>query len=318
MKLPTGGFQPDQDWGFGTEHNSVLQPGSGSLSPVLGGFYSQKLGNVNLSGNLIYRLSGGENVHGYKFGDEFQYTAGIAYRPLKGVRLSMQLNGIHTGYDYDGGAKVDNTGGRWIYLTPSLTIGHGEISYQTTVQKPLYRYVNNSQLTSDYVFTFRAWYTFGGNKRKAVPSLSPRHDTVTSDTPDIATISLGEAVALEKHLVPGKITLFEFYSDICSSCEALEPMLRELVKSSPDVALRKISSGSGQSAVVQQYKITATPEIRVFDQGGKFVETVVASEIQPIQAAIAKIHHKKRVPHAAELFKQIPRGLTRSAKSSDN
>jgi thiol-disulfide isomerase/thioredoxin len=160
--------------------------------------------------------------------------------------------------------------------------------------------VNNPQLTSDYVFTLSAWYAFGNSPASGKPLATRPQDIATSDKPDIATISLGEAIKLEDFLVPNKVTLFEFYSDTCLSCEALEPMLRDLVKSSSDVALRKVNIGTGNSPVVQQYQITATPEIRIFDQHGQFIETVVGPEIGSIRSAIAKARHPKL---STELFK---------------
>ena len=304
-RLPTGNSRPDWDWGFGISRDPVLQTGGGSIDPIFGGYYSQKLGNVSSYGSLLYRLSGGENVHSYKFGSESQYTAGVAYRPFTGMRLSMQLNGIHTGHDYDKGIRVDNTGGDWLYLTPGVTIGHNGVSYQTTIQLPVYRYVNNAQLTSDYVFTLSAWYAFGGRQTSSQPLSTKPKETATPDKPDIATISLGEVVELEDFLVPNKIALFEFYSDTCTSCEALEPMLRNLVKSSPDVALRKINIGTGNSPVIQQYRIAATPEIRVFDRHGQFVETVVGPEIGLIESAISKARSQQPTQVSKDLFKKI-------------
>ena len=120
LKLPTGDSRPDWDWGFGISHDPVLQPGTGSLDQIFSIDYLQNLGNIRLFGSTLYRLSGGENIHNYKFGNEFQYTLGTAYQLFKNVQISSQINGIYTGHDYDKSVNVTNTGGKWIYLTTGI------------------------------------------------------------------------------------------------------------------------------------------------------------------------------------------------------
>ena len=286
LKLPTGDSRPDWDWGFGNSHDPVLQPGTGSLDQIFSTDYLQNLGGIRLFGSALYRLSGGENIHDYKFGNEFQYTLGTAYQPFKNVQISSQINGIYTGHDYDKSVNVTNTGGKWIYLTTGVKFGHTEFAYQADAHIPVYRRINNSQLIANYVFSLRMWYAFNGSNSTRTLTATTRLED--GATPDIKTISLGDVIELEEYLVPNKVTLFEFYSDTCLSCEALTPMLHDLVRSRSDVALRKINIGQKGSPILQRHNVTATPEVRIFNLRKQLVGTVVGPEIDLIQLAVVK------------------------------
>ena len=102
------------------------------------------------------------------------------------------------------------------------------------------------------------WYAFNGSSsRGTLPASTTQFEE--GATPDIKTISLGSIIELEEYLVPDKVTLFEFYSDTCLSCEALAPMLHDLVRSNPNI-------GQKESPIVQRYNVTETPEARIFEQ----------------------------------------------------
>jgi len=295
LKLPTGDSQPDWDWGFGNSHDPVLQPGTGSLDQLFSADYFQVLGKIQLYSRLLYRLSGGENIHGYKFGNEFQYTLATAYQVSNNVQISTQINGLYTAEDYDKSLKVSNTGGRWIYLTPSIKIGSTDFAYQLNAHVPVYRYVNNAQLIADYVFSLRMIYAFNPPYFH-VPTnahrLNQSREYIRNDTfiPDIKTISLGQEITLET--VRGKVTLFEFYSDTCLSCEKLEPLLHELARTDPSLAIRKINIGNDNSPIISQYNITTTPEVRVFDPLGRFVGTIAGADIDLIRLTVTKAINK--------------------------
>jgi thiol-disulfide isomerase/thioredoxin len=94
------------------------------------------------------------------------------------------------------------------------------------------------------------------------------------DTPPV--ISHGSKVDLEDYLVPGKTTIFDFYSIHCPTCMSLKPGLERLHASRPDIAVvmvdvdRPGSKGiDWESPVAKQHGLPSTPQFRVFGPDGK-------------------------------------------------
>ncbi len=81
----------------------------------------------------------------------------------------------------------------------------------------------------------------------------------------------GKLVDLRDVLVPGKITLVDFYADWCGPCKKLAPYLEHLAKKDPDVYLRKIDIVKWGTPVTLQYGIRSIPDVRVFDRNGRMV-----------------------------------------------
>ena len=65
-------------------------------------------------------------------------------------------------------------------------------------------------------------------------------------------------------------------------------MLHDLVRSDPNVALRKINIGQKGSPIARRHNVTATPEVRIFNRQKQLVGTVVGTEIDLIQLAVVK------------------------------
>ena len=81
----------------------------------------------------------------------------------------------------------------------------------------------------------------------------------------------GAAIDLKKVIVPGKITIVDFFADWCGPCKRMGPLLEELAHNNSDVCLRKIDIVNWQSAVVKQHNINSVPNVWVFDRQGKLV-----------------------------------------------
>ncbi|MFH1093861.1 MAG: thioredoxin family protein [Candidatus Omnitrophota bacterium] len=81
----------------------------------------------------------------------------------------------------------------------------------------------------------------------------------------------GKLVDLKDVLVPGKITLIDFYADWCEPCKKISPYLEHLVKNDPDVFLRKIDIVKWGTPVTVQYGIQSIPDVRVFDRNGRMI-----------------------------------------------
>ncbi len=89
---------------------------------------------------------------------------------------------------------------------------------------------------------------------------------------DIMTISHGEQVDITASLVPGKLTVVDFYADWCGPCRSLAPKLdRLLAANSESLAIRKVDVVNWDSAVARQYRIQSLPHLKLFDENGQLL-----------------------------------------------
>jgi thiol-disulfide isomerase/thioredoxin len=91
-------------------------------------------------------------------------------------------------------------------------------------------------------------------------------------------ISNGQKVALSDYLVPGKTTVFDFYSEYCPTCRTIAPDMQKLHATRADLAVVFVNVNrpgvkviDWQSPVVKQYDLPSTPQLKVFGPDGKLV-----------------------------------------------
>lgn len=97
--------------------------------------------------------------------------------------------------------------------------------------------------------------------------------TASISTADgIQVISHGEEVDITDSLVPGKLTLIDFYADWCGPCRALAPTLDRLAASKSGVlAIKKVDIINWDSAVSAQYRIQSIPHLKLFGEDGQLL-----------------------------------------------
>jgi len=103
---------------------------------------------------------------------------------------------------------------------------------------------------------------------------------------DIETISKGEKIAIQLHLAPGKLTIFDYYANWCGPCHLLSPRLERLVKERGDVALRVIDISNWESQAAKQatedFQMPALPYVRLYGRDGQFLGDVVGNHYDKI------------------------------------
>ena len=100
-------------------------------------------------------------------------------------------------------------------------------------------------------------------------------------------ISHGAKVDIDQHLALGNVTVVEFYADWCGPCRMLTPSLEQMVKSDPEVALRKIDIVRWGTPVAQQFNIRSIPQVNVYNRGGGLVGTVSGVDIEQVKVYVA-------------------------------
>jgi len=92
----------------------------------------------------------------------------------------------------------------------------------------------------------------------------------------VVIISHGEQFDIEGQLVPGKITVFDFFSKFCGPCMAIGPVLEDLATRRSDIMLVKVDINrpgvqgiDWASPVAQQFGLQSIPYFRIYDAEGK-------------------------------------------------
>lgn len=152
LKLPTGKTDVANDQGDQAERS--LQPGSGTTDLILGAYYHQQLAATGAAWFAQAQVQVPLNSH-----DEFkpgrQLVLDLGYAHPLGQRLSalVQLNFVGKARDSGANAEPDDSGGRFLYLSPGMSYKFGErfLGY-AYYQQPLYQYANGVQLTTRRAF----------------------------------------------------------------------------------------------------------------------------------------------------------------------
>jgi thiol-disulfide isomerase/thioredoxin len=94
----------------------------------------------------------------------------------------------------------------------------------------------------------------------------------------------GETLDLQKLREKGKTTVIEFYSPFCPPCLRLAPLLEELSRKRPDLAIKKVNINRPEvkgidwkSPLAQQHRIRSVPYFVIFSPRGKATEGRAAS-----------------------------------------
>ena len=104
----------------------------------------------------------------------------------------------------------------------------------------------------------------------------------------VEVISHGAQVDINKHLALGSVTVVDFYADWCGPCRQLSSSLDEMVRTDPEIALRKIDIVNWKTAVARQFNVHSIPQANVYDRAGSLIGTVVGADIDAIKRYVAQ------------------------------
>jgi hypothetical protein len=150
LKLPTGKFDETNDAGEAAER--TLQPGTGTIDTLLGLYYhrSPAGSDTTLFTQALWQRPLDER-DGYAPGQRLSFDLGLRYAMTHTASAQLQLNFLWKGRDAGINAEPDDTGGRYLFISPGLSYLLGtNTQLYGFVQLPLYQYVNGTQLTADW------------------------------------------------------------------------------------------------------------------------------------------------------------------------
>lgn len=168
-RLPVGSSTKRNDQGILLVAD--LQPGSNAFDVIMMTTFSQQFTfrkSMNLAARITYRATGTNGSYlgssDYKFGNEFQAFLGVndrlfLFNQILTTSLSFKFrNAIQ---DQINNSKIENTGGDWVFIIPSIGFNiTPQLSFTTNVELPLYANVQGTQLTPTYRINTGLLYQF--------------------------------------------------------------------------------------------------------------------------------------------------------------
>jgi hypothetical protein len=103
---------------------------------------------------------------------------------------------------------------------------------------------------------------------------APRHEPEKS----VQLNAPGANVDIEQSLVPGYVTVVDFWMESCGACHVVGGMLAVGVAKDPKVLIRKVDILDPFTAVASAYDIGALPHYRVYDKRGKMRYVLVGND----------------------------------------
>ncbi|MDC4228317.1 MAG: transporter (plasmid) [Candidatus Manganitrophus sp.] len=160
IKTPTGEYKLlDSD---GAINEPTIQPGTGSWDGIASLYYAYQVipHQFDTFVSTSYQVNT-ENPLDYRFGNIFILNAGGSYRLMEKALVSLQVNLRQAPHDEFKGETVPSTGGRWVYLTPGVTLqASPNTALYTHVQLPVYQEVNEVNIAPRYGFIFGVSHVF--------------------------------------------------------------------------------------------------------------------------------------------------------------
>ena len=149
VKLPTGSFKESNADGAVAER--MLQRGTGTTDALLGGYYHRPLqGDATTAFAQLLWQQPHEARDGYAPGAQINADLGLRYAVTLATSALLQLNAQVKYRDHGNDAEPDDSGGRYVFLSPGMSHGFGpRLQGYGFVQLPVYQYVNGTQLTAD-------------------------------------------------------------------------------------------------------------------------------------------------------------------------
>lgn len=166
-KIPTGSSTITNPSGI--VYNADLQPGSGSWDLISWLQITRPLNvrpSVVISGSGTLRINGKNSKYfenqTYRFGNSYQLFAGISDRlPLGNILIEPALSfRFRKAYqDRINGQKIVNTGGEWIYFSPSIgLIPFPNVMLFASGELPVFSRLDGTQLSTAYRIRVGIYY----------------------------------------------------------------------------------------------------------------------------------------------------------------
>jgi hypothetical protein len=172
-KIPVGRTDMTDDRGI--HLNADLQPGSGSwdfISWTYVAWQFKSRPTMVASARVVGRINGTNDEYlgsqEYKFGNSFQFYAGLGDQFIFGTRIispSVSLRYRQASSDLINGQELSNTGGQWINFIPAIGLNLSQRTILNIIPEiPVYSRVDGVQLTPTFRIQVGLYHWFGSKK----------------------------------------------------------------------------------------------------------------------------------------------------------
>src|SRR5262245_2251704 len=149
LKLPTGATDVRNAQNQPAERS--LQPGTGTTDLLLGGYFNRMLASGSSWFADVLASQPLNSYQNYKPGTKVAFDLGYRYEATDNLALMLQLNALYKDRDSGSEAEPENSGGKFLFISPGLRFGVGKnVQLYAFVQLPIYQYLNGVQLTADW------------------------------------------------------------------------------------------------------------------------------------------------------------------------
>tara|TARA_Y100001936_G_C15664064_1_gene452726 strand:- start:27 stop:629 length:603 start_codon:yes stop_codon:yes gene_type:complete len=147
---------------FGERISDNLQVGTGTIDPILSIYSSKDIKQFILSAGIFTRLTNGENIYGYRYGNEIQTLINLDYIESPLLYGGIQFSHLFSTRDYyEYGKVARDRGGQNYFITGKLgTKATDRLDFEMTMQIPVYQMLNESQLVSPLIIQFGSLFRF--------------------------------------------------------------------------------------------------------------------------------------------------------------
>ena len=148
---------------FGERISDNLQVGTGTVDPILSLYTSKSIQHYILSGGIFARITNGENIYGYRYGNEIQTLINLDYIESPLIYGGIQFSHLFSTRDYyEYGKVARDRGGTNYFATGKIGAKvTDQLDFEMTLQIPVYQMLNESQLVSPLIIQFGSLFRFG-------------------------------------------------------------------------------------------------------------------------------------------------------------
>jgi hypothetical protein len=166
-KVPFGSFSLTNN---GLPLNADMQPGTGAWDGVFWSYLSRTLRahDINIFMTNSYRLTGSAERFGssdeFRFGNEFVSELGAGGPLVDKLSYMFTVRYRSTSSDRRNGEKLPTTGGKWLYLKPSLNYQFSDrISARISGKLPAYQHLNGTQPSTTFTLSGSIFFSLNKN-----------------------------------------------------------------------------------------------------------------------------------------------------------